>query len=95
VGTKLNEGSEFTIPLKNLISLIILAGFSVWVYFGIEARITMLENQAAMHQISIETNYVWTKEWVPPPAVAIAVERVRELELKVKKLETLSTIEWE
>ena len=95
MGTKLNETSEFTKPRKNLISLIVPAGFSVWVYFGIEARITMLENKTTMHQVAIQTNYDWTKGWVPPPAVAIAVERVRELELKVKKLETLSNIEWE
>ena len=85
---KVNENSEVTIPLKNLISLVAGAGFAVWVYFGIEERIAMIEYTSAMHEVSIKNNYTWTKEWTPPPAVAIAVERVRILELKVKELET-------
>jgi hypothetical protein len=48
----------------------------------------MIEYTSAMHEVSIKNNYTWTKEWTPPPAVAIAVERVRILELKVKELET-------
>jgi|TARA_R110000772_G_scaffold103655_1_gene204814 hypothetical protein len=84
---KVNENSEVTIPLKNLISLVAGAGFAVWVYFGIEERIAMIEYTSKMHEVSIQNNYNWTKDWVPPPAVAIAVKRVRDLELKVKELE--------
>ena len=34
MASKLNEGSEFTIPLKNLIALIAVTGIAVWGYFG-------------------------------------------------------------
>ena len=88
MANKLSEESEFTIPLKNLVSLAITVGVAVWVYFGLVERIAMIEYTSAMHEVSIENNYTWTKEWTPPPAVAIAVERVRLLELKVKELET-------
>ena len=40
---KINEDSEFTIPLKNLLSLILGTGIAVWAYFGIEERIAFLE----------------------------------------------------
>ena len=30
MASKLNEGSEFTIPLKNLIALIAVTGIAVW-----------------------------------------------------------------
>ena len=87
MANKLSEESEFTIPLKNLVSLAVTAGVAVWVYFGLVERIAMIEYTSAMHEVSIQNNYNWTKDWVPPPAVAIAVERVRILELKVKELE--------
>jgi hypothetical protein len=85
---ELNEESKFTIPLKNLISLVVTGGVAVGVYFGLVERIAMIEYTSAMHEVAIENNYIWTNEWEPPPTVAIAVERVRLLELKVKELET-------
>jgi len=88
VKNKLSEESEFTIPLKNLVSLAMTVALAVWVYFGLVERIAMMEYKSAMHEVSIEKNFLWTEEWTPPPEVAIAVERVRLLELKVKELET-------
>ena len=40
--TKLNEASEITIPLRNLISMIAFTAVSVWVYFGLTERISFL-----------------------------------------------------
>ena len=45
MANKLNEGSEFTIPLKNLIALIAFTGVSVWGYFGITERLAFLEHE--------------------------------------------------
>lgn len=85
---KLSEDTEFTIPLKNLVSLAITVALAVWLYFGLVERIAMMEYKSAMHEVSIEKNFSWTEAWTPPPEVAVAVERVRLLELKVKELET-------
>ena len=49
MASKLNEGSEFTIPLKNLIGLILFTGMSVWGYFGIIERLAFLEHEQEMH----------------------------------------------
>ena len=44
VATKINEGSEITIPLRNLVSMIAFTAVSVWVYFGLTERISFLEH---------------------------------------------------
>ena len=44
MANKLNEGSEFTIPLKNLIAMIAVTGIAVWGYFGIEERLSIVNN---------------------------------------------------
>ena len=84
---KLNEGSEFTIPLKNLIALIAFTGVSVWGYFGIVERLAFLEHEQEMHWEEIQENDAWIDEWKPPKAVELNIQRVRELELRIKELE--------
>jgi len=84
---KLNESSEFTIPLKNLLALIAATAISVWAYFGIMERLAFIENDISMMQIEVEENDNWIDEFVPPPAVMDSVERVRQLEIKIKELE--------
>lgn len=84
---KLNESSEFTIPLKNLLALIAATAISVWAYFGIMERLAFIEHDISMMQIEVEENDNWIDEFVPPPAVMDSVERVRQLEIKIKELE--------
>lgn len=38
---KLNEDSEFTIPLKNIVGLVAFTVVAVWAYFGVIERITL------------------------------------------------------
>lgn len=84
---KLNESSEFTIPLKNLLALIAATAISVWAYFGIMERLAFIEHDISMMQIEVEENDNWIDEFKPPPAVMDSVERVRQLEIKIKELE--------
>ena len=80
---KINEDSEFTIPLKNLLSLVLATGIAVWAYFGIEERIAFLERA-----VEIEENDTWIDEFKPPKEVQDAIDRVRILELDTVRLET-------
>tara|TARA_R110000851_G_scaffold158322_1_gene301313 strand:- start:2174 stop:2458 length:285 start_codon:yes stop_codon:yes gene_type:complete len=89
MANKLNEGSEFTIPLKNLLSLIAFTGIAVWAYFGIVERIAFLEHNQEMIQIEVEENDEWIDQFKPPVEVQDTIKRVRELELKVKELEVI------
>jgi len=84
---KLNESSEFTIPLKNLLALVAATAISVWAYFGIMERLAFIEHDISMMQIEVEENDSWIEEFEPPPAVMDSVERVRQLEIKIKELE--------
>ena len=87
MASKLNEGSEFTIPLKNLIGLIVFTGVSVWGYFGITERLTFLEHDLEMAIIEIEENDNWIDDFQPPKAVQKTVEDVTELKTKIELLE--------
>jgi len=89
MANKLNEGSEFTIPLKNLLSLIAFTGIAVWAYFGIIERIAFLEHNQEMIQVEVEENDEWIDDFKPPVEVQDTIARVRELELKVKELEVI------
>ena len=89
MASKLNEGSEFTIPLKNLIGLIAFTGLTVWGYFGIIERLAFLEHEQEMHWEEIQENDSWIDNWKPPVAVEANIQRVRELELRITKIETM------
>ena len=89
MASKLNEGSEFTIPLKNLIGLIVFTGLSVWGYFGIIERLAFLEHEQEMHWEEIQENDSWIDEYEPPKSVQENIKRVRELELRITKIETM------
>ena len=84
---KVSESSEFTIPLKNLLSLVAATAISVWAYFGIMERLSFIERELLTHWEEIEENDNWIDSWSPPPAVAESIKRVRALELQIKELE--------
>ena len=85
--TKLSESSEFTIPLKNLLALIGATAVSVYAYFGIESRLSFIEHEQAMLMMEVEENDTWIDEWKPPASVQQNIQRVRDMELKIKELE--------
>jgi hypothetical protein len=39
MATKLNEGTEVALPIKNIISMIVGAVVAAWAYFGIIERL--------------------------------------------------------
>jgi len=89
MASKLNESSEFTIPLKNLIGLIAFTGLSVGGYFSITERLAFLEHDQKMHREEIQENDNWIDEWKPPASVEANIQRVRDLELRIAKIETV------
>lgn len=84
--TRLNEGSEITIPLRNLVSMIAFTAVSVWVYFGLTERISFLEHEQEMMIIEIEENDDWIDDFQPPKEVQDTVRRVQELEIELAKI---------
>ena len=86
MASKLNEGSEFTIPLKNLLGLVAFTAISVWAYFGIIERLASLEHEQEM---MIVENDDWIDDFEPPKSVQENISRVRNLELRLQRLETM------
>jgi agmatine/peptidylarginine deiminase len=86
VATRLNEASEVTIPLRNLISMIAFTAVSVWVYFGLTERLSFLEHEQEMMMVEIEENDDWIDDFQPPAEVKENIKRVRELELVITTL---------
>tara|TARA_Y100000385_G_C12655767_1_gene451530 strand:+ start:265 stop:561 length:297 start_codon:yes stop_codon:yes gene_type:complete len=86
VAHKLNESSEVTIPLRNLISMIAFTAVSVWVYFGLTERISFLEHNLELTMQEVEENDNWIDEFEPPKSVQDTVKRVHDLEIEIEKL---------
>lgn len=88
VATKINEGSEVTIPLRNLISMIAFTAVSVWVYFGLTERISFLEHNLELTMAEVEENDEWIDKFEPPKSVQDTIVRVHQLELELTRLKT-------
>lgn len=86
MANKLNEGSEFTIPLKNLIALIVFTGVAVWGYFGITERLTFIEHNQDLMIVEIEENDTWIDNWAPPSSVQQTTKDVQQLKTQLELL---------
>ena len=86
---KMSDSTNISIPLRNLISIIVGVSVSTWAYYGIIERLNAIEAQAIYMLEEIEENDTWIDEFQPPKQVQDTVERVRDLELKIIRLETL------
>ena len=84
---KLNDTSEFTIPLKNLLGLIVGTAVAVWAYFGIMERLAFVENDIATMYIEVEENDDWIDDWKPPASVQENIKRVRDIELQLVEMQ--------
>lgn len=86
MATKINEGSEITIPLRNLVSMIAFTAVSVWVYFGLTERISFLEHNLELTMQEVEENDNWIDSFEPPKSVQDTVNRVQEIEVELAKI---------
>ena len=89
VAHKLNESSEVTIPLRNLISMIAFTAVSVWVYFGLTERISFLEHNLELTMQEVEENDDWIDKFKPPKSVQDTVRRVHDLEIEIEKIKLM------
>jgi len=87
--TRLNEASEVTIPLRNLISMIAFTGVSVWVYFGLVERIAFLEHNLELTMQEVEENDNWIDEFEPPKSVQDTVKKMQKLEIEIARIKLM------
>jgi len=61
--TKLNEGTEVALPLRNIISMIAFTSLATWAYFGIVERLNSVETQQTMMIADLEQNTEFRIKW--------------------------------
>ena len=86
----LNDNTVISIPLRNLLALIVGTGIAVTGYFSIVERLTMLEHEQRMLVKDVEGNSTWIVDWEKEgllPADIIQNNKIEFLETRVKKLE--------
>ena len=79
-------------PACLLKSLVNLFSLSVWLYFGLTERLTMLEHEMEKMMIEVEENDTWIDEWEPAESVQESIVRLREIEIQLKLLEQKVTL---
>ena len=86
---KFSDDSNVTLPIRNLISIAAAIAVSTWAYYGVIERLNVIEQKLEAHWEEIEENDNWIDEWAPPSSVQDNIERVRNLELQMVRLETM------
>ena len=62
-GFNVNDRSEITIPLRNLIALLVFVGVAITGYFNLTGRITFLEHNMAIQDVHVKQNNEFRVKW--------------------------------
>ena len=84
---KFSEDSNVTLPIRNLVSIAAAIAISTWAYYVIIERLNVIEQRLNAHWEEIEENDNWIDEFQPPKSVQDTVERVRQLELQLTRIQ--------
>ena len=84
---KVSEETAVSIPLKNLIGILVATTLGATAYMTISHDISDLQNMQALMLEEIEENDSWIDNFEPPAQVQDTIERVRELEQQLAVLE--------
>ena len=87
VAARMNDSTEITIPLRNLVSMIAAASIATWAYFGLTERISFLEHNLDLTMQEVEENDEWIDNFQPPQTVQDTVKQVHEIKILLAKLE--------
>tara|TARA_R100000742_G_C4188956_1_gene21657 strand:+ start:73 stop:471 length:399 start_codon:yes stop_codon:yes gene_type:complete len=63
MATKLNENTEVALPLRNIISMVVMTGVATWAYFGIIERLNQIETNITMMEADLGQNTEFRIKW--------------------------------
>jgi len=63
MATKLNENTELSMPIRNLIALLIAATVGTWAYFGVIERLNTIENKIILIEADLGQNTEFRIKW--------------------------------
>lgn len=89
VAARINDNTQITIPLRNLVSMIAAASIATWAYFGLTERISFLEHNLELTMAEVEENDTWIDDFQPPESVQNTVKRLHELEIEIEKMKLI------
>lgn len=89
VAARINDNTQITIPLRNLVSMIAAASIATWAYFGLTERISFLEHNLELTMAEVEENDTWIDDFQPPESLQNTVKRVHELEIEIEKMKLI------
>ena len=87
---KVNESTDITIPLRNLLSIIAGVAVAVIGYFHIDERIMLLEHEQVRMLDDISANELWIDEWESDGILPLDVEQNMRITFIEKKLEEIN-----
>ena len=89
--TRLNASSEITIPVRNLIALVVATGIAVTGYFRLTERLSFVERNVELMNVQVESNSEFRVLWPRGqlgslPADSEQFMRIEYLEERVEEL---------
>jgi hypothetical protein len=63
MATKVSENTELSMPIRNLIAMVIGAAVGTWAYFGIIERLNTIENKLIMQEVDLGLNTEFRIKW--------------------------------
>ena len=60
---KISDNTEVSLPLRNMISMIVGASLATWAYFGLVERLNKLETNYTMQNADVEMNTEFRIKW--------------------------------
>ena len=60
---KLNENTEVAMPIRNMVSIIVVVAVSTWAYFGIIERLNNIETEQTLMSADLEKNTEFRIKW--------------------------------
>ena len=63
MATKLNENTELSMPIRNLMAMVVGAAIGTWAYFGIIERLNTMENKIILMEADLGQNTDFRIKW--------------------------------
>ena len=63
MATKLSENTELSMPIRNLIAMVVGAAIGIWAYFGIIERLNTIENKIILMEADLGQNTEFRIKW--------------------------------
>ncbi len=90
---RLNDSTTVALPLRNIITLLLIAGGVVWGYFSLTERLNQLASTVKVLQINVDQNSEFRVLWprgqlgsLPPDAEQFML--IKQMETQLLKLQT-------